>query len=390
MRLKNLIRRTFKNWSLLVLVALLTTFPLVASWSQANTSEDSLRTKAEEISTLTNSIRSYYADNVISRIIAAEGQAKLSENYRNLHGGVPIPATFSIEMGALFDGSILDKRVSYKFISDYPFKNREPHQLDTFEKTSLKQFRENPLLQEVSDHETHFFQPSKYRLITPITMKASCVECHNAHPGSIKRDWKIGDVRGIQEVTVKSNPLSSISKGWPLVTGYASIICLLGLYNVKRYKDSSAEKSNIINLLNLRLDREKTLTEAATKRLDQSKIYKYSIENSVVGVTICDMTKPDGPAIYVNDAFTKITGYSKKYAIGKNCRYLQGPKTNPEEIKKIREAIHAGEPYTGKFINYRSDGTTFMNQLTLVPIKSESGTKVIYYLANQIESKEEL
>ena len=215
MRLKNFIRRTFKNWSALVLIALLTTFPLVASWSQANTREDSLRAKAEEISTLTNSIRSYYADNVISRIIAAEGQAKLSENYRNLHGGVPIPATFSIEMGALFDGSILDKRVSYKFISDYPFKNREPHQLDTFEKTSLKQFRENPLLQEVSDHETHFFQPSKYRLITPITMKASCVECHNTHPGSIKRDWKIGDIRGIQEVTVKSNPLTSISKGWP-------------------------------------------------------------------------------------------------------------------------------------------------------------------------------
>ena len=384
----NLIRKLLKNWSLLALIVLLATFPLIASLSQASASEDSLRTKAEEISTLTNSIRSYYADNVVARIIKAEGKTKLSENYRDIHGGVPIPATFSIEMGALFDGSILDKRVSYRFISDHPFKNRGSHQLDNFEKNALNRFRKDRSLQELSKNETHFFQPSKYRLITPITMKASCVKCHNAHPGSTKKDWEVGDVRGIQEVIVRSNPFTSITRGWPLVTGYAVTICVLGLYNVGNYKKLSNEKNNIINLLKLRLDREKMTTEAASKRLEESKIYKYSIENSVVGVTICDMTKPDCPAIYINDAFTKITGYSKMYAIGKNCRYLQGPKTDPEEIKKIREAIKAEQPYSGKFINYRSDGSTFMNQLTLIPIKNEIGSKVIYYLANQIEIPE--
>ena len=384
----NLIRKLLKNWSLLALIVLLATFPLIASWSQASASEDSLRTKAEEISTLTNSIRSYYADNVVARIIKAEGKTKLSENYRDIHGGIPIPATFSIEMGALFDGSILDKRVSYRFISDHPFKNRGSHQLDDFEKNALNQFRKDLSLQEISKNETHFFQPSKYRLITPITMKASCVKCHNAHPGSTKTDWKVGDIRGTQEIIVKSNPFTSITRGWPLVTGYALTICLLGLYNVSNYKKLSNEKNNIINLLKLRLDREKMTTEAASKRLEESKIYKYSIENSVVGVTICDMTKPDCPAIFVNDAFTKITGYSKMYAIGKNCRYLQGPKTDPEEIKKIRDAIKAEQPYSGKFINYRSDGSTFVNQLTLIPIKNEMGSKVIYYLANQIEIPE--
>lgn len=385
-----LIRKLLKNWSLLALIVLLATFPLIASLSQASASEDSLRTKAEEISTLTNSIRSYYADNVVARIIKAEGKTKLSEKYRDIHGGVPIPATFSIEMGALFDGSIVDKRVSYRFISDHPFKNRGSHQLDNFEKNALNQFRKDGSLQEISKNETHLFQPSKYRLITPLTMKASCVECHNAHPGSTKKDWKVGDIRGIQEVIVKSNPFTSITRGWPLVTGYAVTICLLGLYNIGNYKKLSSERKNIINLLKLRLDREKMTTEAASKRLEESKIYKYSIENSVVGVSICDMTKPDCPAIFVNDAFTRITGYSKKYAIGKNCRYLQGPKTDPEEIKKIREAIKAQQPYSGKFINYRSDGSTFLNQLTLIPIKNEMGSKVIYYLANQIEVSEEV
>ena len=388
--MEKLSRKLLKNWSMIVLIVLLATFPLIASWSQASASEDSLRIKAEEISTLTNSIRSYYADNVVARIIKAEGKTKLSEKYRDIHGGVPIPATFSIEMGALFDGSILDKRVSYRFISDHPFKNRGSHQLDNFEKDALNQFRKDSSLQELSKNEAHFFQPSKYRLITPITMKASCVKCHNAHPGSTKTDWKVGDIRGIQEIIVKSNPFTSITRGWPLVTGYALTICLLGLYNVGNYKKLSNEKNNIINLLKLRLDREKLTTEAASQRLEESKIYKYSIENSAVGVTICDMTKPDCPAIYVNDAFTKITGYSKKYAVGKNCRYLQGPKTDPEEIKKIREAIKAEQPYSGKFINYRSDGSTFLNQLTLIPIKNEMGSKVIYYLANQMEIPEDM
>ena len=147
---------------------------------------------------------------------------------------------------------------------------------------------------------------------------------------------------------------------------------------------------NMISLLNLRLDREKKTTEAASKRLDASKIYKHSIENSIVGVTICDMTKPDCPAIYVNDAFTRITGYPKKYAIGKNCRYLQGPKTDPRELEKIRKAISATKPYTGTLVNYRSDGTTFLNQLTLIPIKNEITSSVTYYLANQIELEDVL
>ena len=384
----SLLGKASKNISTWLLIALLVTFPFVASWTQTSSTEGSLKEKAEEISTLTNSIRSYYADNIITRIIEAEGKAKLSENYRAIHGGIPIPATFSIEMGALFDGSILHKRVTYKFISDHPFKNREPHKLDAFEKDSLKQFRKDPLLQELSKTETHMFKPSKYRLITPITMKATCVKCHNSHPGSNKKDWKVGDIRGIQEITVKSNPLSSLTKGWPVVTGYAFVIGLLGLYSIKKYKHSSHEKTKLINLLNLRLDREKKTSESASKYLEQSKIYKQSIENSVVGVTICDMTKPDCPAIYVNDAFTKLTGYSQEYAIGKNCRYLQGPITDPKELKKIRNDIGSGEPYTGKFINYKSDGTTFVNQLTLIPIRSENNSKVIYYLANQVESKE--
>lgn len=381
------VARIKANISLILLVLLLALFPFLASWSQTTSTTNDLKSRAEEIATIANSMRSYYAENVVARIIKAEGKAKLSELYRDIHGGIPIPATFSIEMGTLFDGSILNKRVAYRFISDYPFKNRKPHRLDEFEKASLVQFRGDPLKTQITELEENLLKPSKYRLITPIVMKASCIQCHNAHPGSVKTNWKVGDVRGIQEIIVQSNPLASLTKGWTITTAYTAILASVGYYNLAKYKKLHDARRNQINRLEIRLESEKRASELASKRFEESKIYKYSIENSIVGVTICDMTLPDCPTIYVNDAFTKITGYNKEFAMGKNCRYLQGPKTNPEEVAKIRECIRTGKPYSGTLLNYKSDGSIFINQLTLTPIKNEQNTKIKYYLANQIEVK---
>ena len=385
--MKNLFASAKANVSIMLLIILLALFPFIASWSQTNSTANDLKTRAEEISTLANSIRSYYADNVISRIIQAEGEAQLSERYRDIHGGIPIPATFSIEMGAIFDGAILNKRVAYRFISDYPFKNRRPHKLDKFERESIKEFRNDPSKTQRTELEENVFQPSQYRLTTPIVMKTSCIQCHNSHPGSTRTNWKVGEVRGIQEIIVRSNPLSSLPKGWIVTTGYTLMLALLGYYNIAKYKNKSNLRKNQLSRLQLRLENERKASELASKRVEESKIYKYSIENSIVGVTICDMNQPDCPTIYVNEAFTRITGYDKDFAIGKNCRYLQGPKTNPEEIAKMRDCINKGKPYSGRVLNYKSDGSSFINQLTLTPIKSEKSAKIRYYLANQIESK---
>ena len=375
------------NASLLALIALLIFFPFFTSWTQATSTADDLKSKAEEISTLASSIRSYYANNIIARVIKAEGDVTLSERYRDIHGGIPIPATFAIEMGAIFDGAIQNKRVAYRFISDYPFKNRRAHKLDAFERNSLAEFRRDPSIAQLSQFENNFLKSSEYRLTSPILMKASCIQCHNAHPGSNKTDWAVGDVRGIQEVIVRSNSLAPISipGAWSLTTGYTIVLAALGYYNFIKYKRRDDSRKNQISRLTARLDSEKKASEVASKRVEESKIYKYSIENSIVGVTICDMTQPDCPAVYVNEAFTKITGYGKEFAVGKNCRYLQGPQTDPETITSMRECIRTGKPFAGKLVNYKADGTMFLNQLTLTPIRNEQNTQIKYYLANQIE-----
>lgn len=83
-----------------LLLASLLLLPVVIVRSLSTATVAQMQIQAEEISTLASGIRAYYADNVISRLQAAEGKAVYSENYRDVHGGIPIPATLSIELEA--------------------------------------------------------------------------------------------------------------------------------------------------------------------------------------------------------------------------------------------------------------------------------------------------
>src|SRR5439155_3312935 len=81
-----------------------------------------------------------------------------------------------------------------------PFKGRAPHPLDDFEQGALSALRSDPN-KRVTQVAWSLFT-DRVRLVTPIIMGQACVNCHNSHPDSPKRDWKVGDVRGIQEITI--------------------------------------------------------------------------------------------------------------------------------------------------------------------------------------------
>ncbi|KAI4334461.1 hypothetical protein L6164_019154 [Bauhinia variegata] len=99
---------------------------------------------------------------------------------------------------------------------------------------------------------------------------------------------------------------------------------------------------------------------------------------------VSDATKPDFPILYASAGFFKMTGYTSKEVIGRNCRFLQGAGTYPEEVAKIREALQEGRSYCGRLLNYKKDGTPFWNLLTIAPIKDESG-KVLKFIGMQVE-----
>lgn len=92
-----------------------------------------------------------------------------------------------------------------------------------------------------------------------------------------------------------------------------------------------------------------------------------------VGVSIADARQPDNPLIFVNRGFTRLTGYPRDEALGRNCRFLQGPETDPEPVADMRSAIDAGEPVQATLRNYREDGEPFWNRVTISPIRDGSG-----------------
>nr|AML78202.1 putative LOV domain-containing protein [Anisacanthus quadrifidus] len=99
---------------------------------------------------------------------------------------------------------------------------------------------------------------------------------------------------------------------------------------------------------------------------------------------VSDASKPDYPIMYASAGFFKMTGYTSREVVGRNCRFLQGKDTDPEDVARIREALEKGNNYCGRLLNYKKDGTPFWNLLTIAPIKDETG-KVLKYIGMQVE-----
>jgi len=102
---------------------------------------------------------------------------------------------------------------------------------------------------------------------------------------------------------------------------------------------------------------------------------------------ITDPTLPDNPIVYVNEAFTDLTGYRLEEIVGQNCRFLQGPDTTRESIDAVRNILLGCRVDTVEIVNYRKDGSRFLNALQLGPINDEDGN-LIYFFGSQLDVSE--
>jgi PAS domain S-box-containing protein len=97
-----------------------------------------------------------------------------------------------------------------------------------------------------------------------------------------------------------------------------------------------------------------------------------------MSVVISDPSLPDNPMIYVSEKFAEQTGYGVDEVLGRNCRFLQGPDTSPHTIEAIRQALRAQTRLTIDILNYRRDGTPFLNRLRIRPIFDDRGELMFY------------
>jgi len=101
-------------------------------------------------------------------------------------------------------------------------------------------------------------------------------------------------------------------------------------------------------------------------------------------MVVTDPRQHDNPIVFCNEAFQRLTGYERQEIIGRNCRFLQGPETDPAQVARVREAIEAGVDISVDVRNYRKDGSTFWNALYLSPVRAADG-EIQFFFASQLD-----
>ncbi|WP_280142314.1 PAS domain-containing protein [Methylobacterium pseudosasicola] len=102
---------------------------------------------------------------------------------------------------------------------------------------------------------------------------------------------------------------------------------------------------------------------------------------------VTDPRQYDNPIVFANDAFLNLTGYTRLEVTGRNCRFLQGPETDPAAVDRLRAAIRREDDIRIDLLNYRKDGSVFQNALYVGPVRDAAGT-VVYFFASQIDVTE--
>ena len=111
------------------------------------------------------------------------------------------------------------------------------------------------------------------------------------------------------------------------------------------------------------------------------RLLENAMEHSFHGIMITK-AEPGYPIVYVNDSFSQMTGYSSEEIIGKSPAILQGPKTDQAVLDRLSQALSEGRLFHGEAINYRKDGSEFVMEWKIVPIKNEKEI-TSHYLALQ-------
>ena len=116
----------------------------------------------------------------------------------------------------------------------------------------------------------------------------------------------------------------------------------------------------------------------------QGDIFQAAVQLTRMAMALSDPNQPDNPLIFVNPAFIEQTGYEESEAVGRNCRFLQGPATDPATIRRIQQAVREQKPISVEIYNYRRDGRGFWNALYICPILDTEG-RLVHYFASQVD-----
>jgi PAS domain S-box-containing protein len=134
----------------------------------------------------------------------------------------------------------------------------------------------------------------------------------------------------------------------------------------------------------VRLSGDKPAAASPVGLADRTELAFVAMERTRMPMCITDPRQPDNPIVLSNHAFLELTGYTAEEVIGRNCRFLQGPETDPAAVDELRRGIAEERETVVELINYSKDGTPFWNQLMVSPVHDEDGN-LLYFFSSQLD-----
>lgn len=313
---------------------------------------------AAELTLVLKEFRSLYASEVVNRV---GSDIDVTHDYINKDGAIPLPATFTMMLGKQIGNK--GHGESVKLYSEYPFPwRKDSGVVDAFEKDAMSSLLQNPntpyfRMELINDVET-------FRYATAEIMYPSCVNCHNTHPDSPKKDWQVGDVRGVLEVNF---PISSLmedandhlNRYITLVLVSIGLVFLLGVWF---FLKSRHEKIML-----------KALASEKTLELNRANLFNRSVVDNAVEGIITISTK--GIIKDVNNSTILIFGYTPQELIGRNVNMLMPTPFHEQHDQYIKNFLETGEAKVigiGREVQgRRKDGTTFPLYLAVSKVEVE-------------------
>ncbi|KAK5115927.1 hypothetical protein LTR62_000383 [Meristemomyces frigidus] len=129
-----------------------------------------------------------------------------------------------------------------------------------------------------------------------------------------------------------------------------------------------------------------TVTDTLVKEItgNSAPVMRELIPSLAEVYCVTDPSLPDNPIVYASEEFYNTTQYGREYVIGRNCRFLQGPKSSNASVTRMIEALQNGQEICETILNYRRDGSPFINLLLIAPLYDNKG-QVRYFLGCQID-----
>lgn len=308
-------------------------------------------------------IRHFYANDVAGP--ALRNGLEVTHDYENKPGAIPLPATLMMKLNDCVDQ---ERPGAHVFLySDYPFpwrRSRVPN--DAFATNALEALRREP---DESYYRFEAFEgrPS-LRYAIADRMAQSCVDCHNRHPDSPKRDWKVGDVRGVLEFVRpmdNEGPIAVLAARsgltWSLIVGTAALGCgVLGLV--------------------LTVRRLRAAETAAREAIAESHQRKLALDH----YAIVSETDTQGRITYANDQFCRIAGFSREELLGRNHRIVNSGFHSRGFWQEMYAILARDGVWRGEVCNRSKGGSLYWVHSTNVATRDADG-RITGYVSIRID-----